>query len=173
MSSRYDGKSLSTVTEAGVAGFVYLDAPDTGRQYSDGKYKITISFDEKSPYVSELRDQIESLMYASWPKSAVPSPHSPLRYTGDAFSTESRRYFIRAKTASRPPVVDAMKRPLSEDVVVATGDVVKVALTLATYDAESFRGVTAYLDAVQLLQKAPPPRGVDLFKEEPDFINSP
>ena len=154
MASRPRLPSTRLVTPKGLAHFSYVDKPDTEGQYSDGKYKVTVSFPADSDFVKTLEEKVDALLKEQYGDRIPRNVNSPVRY-GDETTMESMsgRVFIRAKTSKQPVVVDAQKQTLPEGVTVFSGDTVKVAMTLAVYDAPTMKGVTAYLDAVQLIEK--------------------
>lgn len=146
------------VTAKGLAHFSYVNKPDTEGQYSDGKYKITVSFPADSEFVSTLEEKVDALLKEQYGDRVPRTALSPIKYGDDQANEKMRetmqgRVFIRAKSAKQPVAVDAQKKPLTNDVAVMGGDTVKVALTLAVYDTGAAKGVTAYLDAVQLIEK--------------------
>lgn len=159
------------VTAKGLAHFSYVNKPDTEGQYSDGKYKITVSFPADSEFVSTLEEKVDALLKEQYGSNIPRNVHSPVRI-GDETNMESMagRVFIRAKSAKQPVVVDAQKQPLPEGLTVFGGDTVKVAMTLAVYEAGTSKGVTAYLDAIQLIEKrSNGSSGADMFGVEDGF----
>jgi hypothetical protein len=46
-------KNARVVTPPAVAAYAWLSKPDEGKQYSDGKFKVTLVFDEDTD-LSEL-----------------------------------------------------------------------------------------------------------------------
>jgi hypothetical protein len=171
MASRPRLPMAKLVTAKGLAHFAYIDKPDTEGQYSDGKFKVTVSFPADHPFVAELNTKVEKLMSEQWGASVPASAHNPVK-VGDETNMESMhgRVFIRAKSNKAPIAVDAQKGKLPSGVTVFGGDTIKAAITLAVYDGAQ-KGVTAYLDAVQLIEK----RGsgdaaADVFGVEDGFV---
>jgi hypothetical protein len=158
MASRPRLPTAKIVTPKGLAHFAYVNKPDTEGMYSDGKYKITVSFPADSEFVKTLEDKVQALLTEQYGDRIPRNANSPIKYGDDQDNDKMRetmagRVFIRAKTAKAPVVVDAKKQALPEGLTVFGGDTVKVAMTLAVYEAGSGKGVTAYLDAIQLLEK--------------------
>jgi hypothetical protein len=172
MASRPRLPSTRIVTPKGLAHFAYVNKPDTEGQYSDGKYKITVSFPADSDFVKTLEEKVNALLTEQYGDRVPRNAHSPVRF-GDDTTMEAMagRVFIRAKTAKQPVVVDAQKQALPEGLTVFGGDTVKVAMTLAVYEAGASKGVTAYLDAIQLIEKRNAGgSGADMFGIEDGFV---
>lgn len=162
------------VTAKGLAHFSYVNKPDTEGPYSDGKYKITVSFPADSEFVSTLEEKVDALLKEHYGDSVPINAYSPIKYGDDQNNAKMReamqgRVFIRAKSAKQPVVVDAQKQELPEDMTVFGGDTVKVAMTLAVYDGAQ-KGVTAYLDAIQLIEKRSDGSGANRFGIEDGYV---
>lgn len=140
-------------TTVGMAHYTYLDKPDTEGQYADGKYKITVSFDASDPFVATLRAKIDQLAAEHWGDSIPRKVNLLLKDEEDTPNEAfAGRVFFRAKSAKQPAMVDAKNASLPESVRIFSGDLVRVGITLAVYDGAQ-KGVTAYLDAVKLIEK--------------------
>lgn len=140
-------------TTVGMAHYTYLDKPDTEGQYADGKYKITVSFDAADPFVETLKAKIADLAAQQWGDSLPRNVNLMLKDDQDTPNAAFEgRVFFRAKTAQQPTLVDAKNTTLPESVKIFSGDLVRVGITLAVYDGAQ-KGVTAYLDAVKLIEK--------------------
>ena len=140
-------------TTVGMAHYTYLDQPDTEGQYADGKFKITVSFAADDPFVAKLEEQIAKLAAEHW-GDAIPRKANMLLKDDQDTPNEAfaGRVFFRAKSAKQPPMVDAKNAPIPSNVKIFSGDLVRVGITLAVYDGAQ-KGVTAYLDAVKLIEK--------------------
>lgn len=60
-------KNARVVTPPAVAAYAWLSKPDEGKQYSDGKFKVTLVFDEDTD-LSELEKVCLEEAAAKWPK---------------------------------------------------------------------------------------------------------
>ena len=136
-----------------MAHYTYLDKPDTEGQYADGKYKITVSFDAADPFVEKLQAKIADLAAEQWGDKLPRNVNLMLKDEQDTPNEAfAGRVFFRAKTAQQPTMVDAKNTTLPASVKIFSGDLVRVGITLAVYDGAQ-KGVTAYLDAVKLIEK--------------------
>ena len=129
-------------TAKGTAHFAYIDKPDSGREYSDDKYKVTISFAENDPFVKELEAKVDALLAEHFGDRIPRSVHNPIKHGDDTnVDALSGRVFIRAKSGKQP-----------QRITVFSGDIIRAAVTLAVFDGAQ-KGVTAYLDMVKIIEK--------------------
>jgi hypothetical protein len=171
MATRPRLPAAKMVTAKGLAHFAYIDKPDTEGQYADGKYKITLSFPEGHEFLDTLSAKVAELVQQQWGANPPANMHNPIKIGSETtMDSMAGRVFIRAKSNKAPVVVDSQKQALTNGVTVFGGDTVKVALTLAVYDGAQ-KGVTAYLDAVQLIEKrSAGTQGADMFGLEDGFV---
>ena len=142
------------VTDKALAHFAYVNEPDTKGDYADGKYKITLSFPKDDPFVTRLDAAVEKLCAEHFGDKRPRNLHTPVKDGDDSnLDAMAGRVFIRAKSNKQPLVVDSKRNKLPEGLTIFGGDVVKAAITLAVYEAGASKGVTAYLDALQLIEK--------------------
>lgn len=140
-------------TAKGTAHFAYIDKPDSGREYSDDKYKVTISFAENDPFVKELEAKVDALLAEHFGDRIPRSVHNPIKHGDDTnVDALSGRVFIRAKSGKQPQLLDAKNNPVPEGITVFSGDIIRAAVTLAVFDGAQ-KGVTAYLDMVKIIEK--------------------
>lgn len=140
-------------TPAGIAHFPYVTKPNTEGVFADGKYSISVSFPADDPFVEVLNAKIQELMAEHWGKRIPRKATFPVRdVDGNRFPELAGRVLVRAKSAAEPVVVDADKKPLPEGHKVCHGDTVRVALVLAVFETSVLKGVTSYLEGVQLLE---------------------
>lgn len=153
MTQRKKTPMARLATAKGMAHFAYIDKPDSGREYSDDKYKVTISFDAADPFVKELEEKVDGLLSEHFGAKVPRNVHHPLK-DGDDTNIDALqgRVFIRAKSAKKPMLVDAKNQPVPEGVTVFSGDIIRAGITLAVFDGAQ-KGVTAYLDAVKIIEK--------------------
>lgn len=156
-------------TQKCIAAFAYVNEPDTEGKFADGKFKITMKW-EKDQDISALETAINEVAAESFPDIDPSDIKLPLK-DGDESEKDDYQGFITAtaKTKDRPKLIDAKRNPLPAKVKIFSGDVVKVAVTVAGYEStekvvekvngkrvektEKVYGVTLYLDAVQLIEK--------------------
>lgn len=153
MTQRKKTPMTKLATAQGIAHFAYIDKPDSGREFSDDKYKVTISFDAADPFVKKLEDTVEKLLTEYYGDRRPRNLHHPVK-DGDDTTIDSLqgRVFIRAKSSRQPMLVDAKNQPIPEGITVFSGDVIRAGITLAVFDGAQ-KGVTAYLDAVKIIEK--------------------
>ncbi len=149
-------KAIKAVTPVGTAGFCYTMKPDTGREFSDDKYKVEILFDAEADLSSLEKAIAAALKSAADAGRTVPKvAKTPLK---DGSERENERYhdktYLMAKSNDKPPMVDAEGNPV--EVAVWGGDTIRVALAFKAYPGEGpVKGVTTYLNAVQVLRTVP------------------
>lgn len=153
MTQRKKTPMARMATAKGMAHFAYIDKPDSGREYSDDKFKVTISFDAADPFVKQLEDKVDALLAEHFGTKIPRNIHHPVK-DGDDTSIDALqgRVFIRAKTVKKPMLVDAKNQPVPEGITVFSGDIIRAGITLAVFDGAQ-KGVTAYLDAVKIIEK--------------------
>lgn len=155
-SERFDGQKIDAVTPAGVLAYAWIDKPDTGKRYSDDKYKATILLPKdgegnfaigKEKFAGTVKEFVQKLVKIGGKK---------LIKDGDAHAEEKDKpefaghYMLQAKTKNKPTLVDAKRKPLPSSVKVMSGDVAKLAITINEYEEGKFN---VYLNAVQLIEK--------------------
>jgi len=140
-------------TAKGTAHFAYIDKPDSGREYSDDKYKVTISFAENDPFVATLTAKVDALLAEHFGDKVPRNIHNPIKHGDDTnVDALAGRIFIRAKSGNQPQLLDAKNNPVPANITVFSGDVIRAAITLAVFDGAQ-KGVTAYLDMVKIIEK--------------------
>ena len=140
-------------TAKGTAHFAYIDKPDSGREYSDDKYKVTISFAADDPFVKELTNKVDGLLADHFGDRVPRNVHNPIKDGDDTeIDALQGRVFIRAKSNEPPTLVDAKNNTVPEGITVFSGDIIRAGITLAVFDGAQ-KGVTAYLDAVKIIEK--------------------
>ena len=145
----------------GTAMWPWLSKPDT-RYDAEGKYKsdLIVKKEDAKEFV-ELAKQIfieefgeKSLSKAKWP------------YMND---DEAGGLKIRAKSSKKPMLVDAKGNVIKGDLAVGNGSTIKLAGILNTYSAGGNIGVTAYLNAVQIIDLVE--FGGSQFEEEDGYVH--
>ena len=145
----------------GAAMWPWLSKPDT-RYDAEGKYKsdLIVKKEDAKEFV-ELAKQVfieefgeKSLSKAKWP------------YMND---DEAGGLKIRAKSSKKPMLVDAKGNVIKGDLAVGNGSTIKLAGVLTSYSAGGNIGVTAYLNAVQIIDLVE--FGGSQFEEEDGYVH--
>lgn len=129
------GRSGVVVTPLVRASFPYVDRPDTGNEYSTGKYKITGLLEKARE--EELKPLKKACLEAArqvWPDVKFNQLEHPF-HDGDESETEAHHGHISftAKTTRRPGIVGPDKMPLAEGDSVYGGCYVRFSVTAFTY----------------------------------------
>ncbi len=152
-------KSKVVVTPVGSASFCWLERPDTGFEFSDDKYKVTILFSKDSEqgkvFKRKVDEYTKELAVAEF-GDKVKNIQSPLR-DGDLTEKEDLHghWFIRAKSKFQPGVIDCdtPPKPLQDGVFPRNGDLIRASVKLFAYKSGANQGVTAMLNTVQLVEQ--------------------
>lgn len=152
------------VAPAGIAAHAYLDKPDTGGEYSDDKYKVTVLYPKENAeekHASLNQDAIDAYI-EKLRKIHVAAGGSedggPVK-DGDEKEKEDYHGFWLVKYSSQfqPSLVDAKKKELRNGVKIYGGDIVKVVFNEHTFTSKNKSigsGLsTSRLQVVQLLDK--------------------
>ena len=144
---------VNFATPTGIANYAWLNKPDTGSEYSDDKYKVTVAWNKDDPFVIQLKAIIKDAATREFGNKLPPGFNNPLK-DGDAGGKEAFKGKVYAafKTTSKPSVVDAKNFALPADVIVMAGDEVRVAAAAKAYNGAQ-KGVSFYLDMVKLIAK--------------------
>jgi hypothetical protein len=136
------------VSPVGYARTAFLSKPDTHGDYSDGKFKVElVPADADAVTVeSKFQEAAKALLRPNGRNQ----PRFPIRTMKDG----DIAFLFKSKV--RPEVVDAYLNPVGPDIQIAPGSIVRVAGVLAPYEKGTLRGITAYMDAVQVIQLKPP-----------------
>lgn len=147
--------------------FVNLLKPSS---YGDQKPKFStmVVFPVDHPQVEELQEAIDEAKVDEWgPKaSKMPKLRSPLKKSpyisgkgeeiipdGFYYMTASTGYNEDRPNNGRPVVVDAKMNPIDSGSDVYSGCIANVAFNVATYNLDTSKGVTCYLQGVQVIDK--------------------
>jgi len=144
---------VNFATTVGTAHFAWLNKPDTGSEYSDGKYKVTVAFQKDDPIVGQLKATIKDAAQREFGDKIPPGFHNPLK-DGDESGKEQYlgMIYMTMKSVRQPSMVDAKNNPLPESIVIMSGDTIRVAGAAKAYNGAQ-KGVSFYLDMVKLISK--------------------
>ena len=167
-------KLLKVISPIGVAAFTFLTAPDTGKKYSDDKYKGTLIVDSSDPGCERLLKLLRGVAEAEW--GTVPEDvRFPFRDGDDQKVKEGEdnefegKTLIAFKSQYAPGFIDAKLDPLPDGIVPKAGDIVRFSGVAFPYEGTEtetvvvdgkkrkksvqYFGVTLCLKNVQLLEK--------------------
>lgn len=154
-------------TPAGIATWAWVEKPDNS-EYGKGKYKCALKL-EKGVEVNDAyaRKLIDLHKAAKGKKDTCPVKD------GDALAEENEKrenmrgfWVLTAKSKNKPEQVDAKKKPLVA--TAKSGDLIKLSIAAAEFDTGANKGVTLYLNALQLLERRAA-SAVDDFDDEDDY----
>jgi hypothetical protein len=168
---------VNFATTAGTAQFAWLNKPDTGSEYSDGKYKVTIAFQKDDPIVKQLKTTIKDAAQREFGDQLPANFHMPLK-DGDASGKEqyAGMVFMTMKSTRQPTLVDAKNMELPSSVIIMSGDTIRVAGAAKAY-AGAQKGVALYLDMVKLIAKnnsggQGPATAISVFGDDEGFTSA-
>lgn len=155
---------LNDIFIRGIARYPKISEPDTGNQYSDGKYKTDIVPDaDELKRVSKI---LKDFGKKCWPDAdAVKLPIKKDK-------KDPSIVFVQAKSgmnkdtgeAKRPLVIDAKKNPMPKGSNIGAGSELRIKVTASDYKKtekvktsdgyidEEVYGITLYLEAVQVIK---------------------
>ena len=144
---------VNFATTAGTAHFAWLNKPDTGSEYSDGKYKVTVAFQKDDPIIKSLKATIKDAAQREFGDKLPANFHNPLK---DGDSSGKEQYvgmvYMTMKSTRPPTLVDAKNFELPSNIIIMSGDTVRVAGAAKAYNGAQ-KGVSLYLDMVKLIAK--------------------
>lgn len=148
------------VTTKGAAQWPWLNKPDT-RFDTDGKYKadLLVKADEAKDFMSAAK----ALFVEEFGEKMLPKAKWPFEK-----DDESGAVRIRAKSSNKPGLFDAKGNTITADLNVGNGSTIKMAGVMSTYDAGGNKGVTAYLNSVQIIDLVE--FGGNDFEEEDGYV---
>tara|TARA_B100000767_G_scaffold245795_1_gene244922 strand:+ start:142 stop:738 length:597 start_codon:yes stop_codon:yes gene_type:complete len=166
---------VNFATTAGTAHFAWLNKPDTGSEYSDGKYKVTVAFQKDDPVVRSLKATIKDAAQREFGDKIPAGFHNPLK-DGDASGKEqyAGMVFMTMKSTRQPTMVDSKNVALPSNVIIMSGDTIRVAGAAKAYNGAQ-RGVSFYLDMVKLIAKnngggAGPATAMSVFGDDEGYV---
>jgi|TARA_R110000744_G_scaffold14031_1_gene40280 hypothetical protein len=148
---------VSAVTPPATAAYAWLQKPDEGQEYSDGKYKVTILLpkDDKSTvdFITKMTPLVEDLAIKEFGK--LPSGFKYPWKDGDDTSKDEFKdhWMMVAKSKYLPGYVDVSKKPVAIEDAPMSGDLVRLATVFGAYSAGGAKGVSAQLRNVMLVER--------------------
>ena len=130
----------------------------------NNKFGVTLVFDSASPELVKAKNIIDEISqkFCGQPDSLNAHPRIK-EYKGKMQISATR-----GESLGRPRVVDVAKRPLTEAQIkeVGSSSLCNVAVSFASYEYLKKKGVTCYLQAVQVIEARQ--YGVDPFDDLSD-----
>jgi hypothetical protein len=152
------------VTPSGIFTWLWVDKPDNS-EYGKGKYKSALKLAKGEGGNDAYARKIIDLHKAAKGKKDT----CPVK-DGDAMAEENEKrenmrgfWVLSAKSKNKPDQIDAKKQPLKA--TARSGDFGKLAIAAAEFDTGANKGVTLYLNALQLLERRAA-SAIDDFAEE-------
>jgi len=146
---------VNFASATGIANYAWLNKPDTGSEYSDGKYKVTVAWNKDDPFVAQLKAIVKDAAEREFGDKIPAGFNNPLK-DGDAGNNPKEQFagkvYAAFKSTRKPGAVDAKNFALAEDVIIMSGDEVRVAAAAKAYNGAQ-KGVSFYLDMVKLISK--------------------
>ena len=160
--------TIQKVTPKAIAAYAWVDNPDTGNQYSDDKFKVTLVFEPDT--IDELRAAAQEVAEKGHPGVSPDDITMPFKDGNDKADKNEEfagKILITAKSKFKPQTMDAKRKALPKSVKIFSGDIVKALIVFLPYEStEKVRnektkkletvksyGVTAQLKALQLIEK--------------------
>ena len=148
--SKYKG----IATPEAILCFPSLFTPKKFEGSEKEKYEAILVF-PKGTDISGLETLAKEAFREKFPKGAT-GARSPFRNgdeVADAWGEHFRgATFIRVSSQIKPAIVDAGKRPITEEDRVYSGCIVRAAIHAYAYDNKGNRGVSFGLDALQVVR---------------------
>lgn len=144
---------VNFASTTGVANYAWLNKPDVGSEFSDGKYKVTVAWLKDDPFVAQVKAVIKDAATREFGDTLPAGFNNPLK-DGDAGNKEqfAGKVYATFKSTRKPGCVDAKNAALPESVIIMSGDEVRVAAAAKAYNGAQ-KGVSFYLDMVKLISK--------------------
>ena len=144
---------VNFATTTGIANYAWLNKPDTGSEYSDGKYKVTVAWNKDDEFVAQLKGIVKDAAQREFGDQIPAGFNNPLK-DGDAGNKEqfAGKVYATFKSTRKPGAVDAKNFELPENVIIMSGDEVRIAAAAKAYNGAQ-KGVSFYLDMVKLISK--------------------
>jgi len=161
---------LNAITNVGTFNWVFIDTqkPNKDDPTKDPKYSITFAFDKKDPETTKKLDQYNECISDALEKffgSKKPAKfRSPIK-DGD-LETDSEnnprypgQWYFEAKSTQKPGLVDGDRNEILSTGAVWSGCKGKLSIGFGAYDVSSTKGVTIYMNNVQLIDNSAPKQG--------------
>tara|TARA_R100000951_G_scaffold116800_1_gene131180 strand:- start:9699 stop:10214 length:516 start_codon:yes stop_codon:yes gene_type:complete len=145
----------------GTAMWPWLAKPDT-RFDAEGKYKTDLLV--KKEDAQEFVDMAKQIFIEEFGEKSLAKAKWPFMNDDEAGGIK-----IRAKSSKKPTLFDAKGNVIKTDLPVGNGSTIKLSGVMGTYSAGGNIGVTAYLNAVQIIDLVE--FGGSTFEEEDGYVH--
>ena len=164
-------KSVNFVTPVGRVSFPHIMKPDTGREYSDGKYKLTLLFDNNED-LGKLKEVCRAAISEKWgSKKDVKKLHLPFRdgneKTMDGYKD---KIYVTLKSNFKPEVVDQERKSVNAATIYG-GCYARVSGVAFAYE-QNGGGVSLCLNNIQFARDGEPFGNRVSASEEFDALDS-
>lgn len=150
-------KYIKAITGRVVAAYPHVHEKDTEGDYPSNKYTITTYLEPDSAEAKQLQELATEAGNAEWPDGLPKGATWPLKMIeADPDKPDKQNVgMLRVvfKSDEEPTLSGADGKPLPEGVKIKGGDVVRIAGAFGAYVHGANKGVTAYLNAVRLIEK--------------------
>jgi hypothetical protein len=136
-------------TPIGVARFPKITKPDTTGDYADNKYKTDVVFSDED--LKTVKANIVEFAKKNFTADELKKIDLPIKEHKDKETGEVTT-FVRFKSARKPIIVDAKRKPIPEGVDIGGGSRIRVGGTLNAYKKGGNKGVNIYLNGVQVIE---------------------
>lgn len=137
----------------------------------NNKYGVTMVFPEQSPELAKASAIIDEVSMRFCGHVDAKNPHPRIKQYKDKFQISA----TSSLSVGRPRVVNLAKQPMSEEEIapISGGSICNVAVSFAGYKYLGKKGVTCYLQAVQVIEARDRTRDYfDDLSEEDSFPSS-
>jgi DNA-directed RNA polymerase len=157
-------KYVNFATPKGVARYPKIIEPDTKGEYADNKHKteLVLSAEDTKSFRQQALAAAKQLL------PGVKNPKIPFKSSPDKKTGEVVESFI-FKSTKKPLILDAKKNRINPKNIGA-GSVLKIGGSFAAYEKGPNKGITAYLDAVQVIELKEGFDASALFNEEDGYV---
>ena len=141
------------ITPKCIASFPSVSKPDTESQFADGKYKCSFLIDKDDAALKEMKKTVINLARQAWGADVdLTSLTLPFK-DGDKREREEfkGKVYLTAKSSRKPVAVGPDAQPLDDSQGIYGGNIVKGAINFGPYEMAGRKGVTAYLNQIQLI----------------------
>lgn len=167
------------ISPEGTFQWVFIDKPkvDKNNPEKEPFYSITLLMDKNDPKVKEKLKVMKSCIKDALEKrfgDKVPAKYyNPIKDGDEETNTEGKPaypgfWFIEAKNKEKPGLVDADREIILTQGAVWAGCKGRISIGFVGYDVSAKKGVTIYLNNVQLTDNSAPKMGGRKSAEE-DF----
>jgi hypothetical protein len=152
-------KKLPTiVSPTGIAAFAWLSKPDTGKKYSDDKYKVTLVLTkgdgEVEQFVAMINDAHEKARGKKKTESPVKDGDDKTDQNGNQKEEFKGKWLLTFKSKFEPQLLQkGTKDELAAANAPRSGDVVKVAFAMLPYEEGKNAGISLQMRAVKLMER--------------------